>query len=96
MANKKDLTVEELRKMYEDALKESNTLGEMLKQKEKDEADKKKAQLALEKETRRAEVDAAFNAYSELLNKYIEDYGSYITTAKNDEWMFDKFWRSFF
>ena len=43
MANKKDLTTEELKKLYEDALEKSNTLGEMLRQKEKEEKEIREA-----------------------------------------------------
>lgn len=97
MENKKDFTIEELKKMYEDSLKESNTLGEMLKQKEKEEEDKKQAQLALEKETRKREVDDAYEVYSRLLKAYIEDYGSYTTISTNDNIIFPNlFSRSFF
>ena len=95
MASKKDFTIEELRKMYEDSLKESDTLGEMLKKKEQEEADRKKAQLALEKEARKKEVDEAFENYNKLLKAYIEDYGSYSTTTDMD-WFPKSLWPSFF
>ena len=77
MASKKDFTLEELRKMYENALKESSSIGEMLKQKEKEEEERKRAQLALEKEARKKEVDEAFENYNKLLKEYVEDYGAY-------------------
>ncbi len=98
MTPKKEFTIEELKKMYEDALKESNTLGEMLKQKEKDEEDRKKAQLALEKDNRKKEVDEAFEKYNNLRKAYIKDYGAYTTTISTDDynWFPSSFWRSFF
>ena len=83
MANKKDFTLEELKKMYADSLKESNTLGEMLKQKEKEEEDRKKAQLALEKETRKKEVNDAFDNYIKLRDAYMKDYGNYTYTTSS-------------
>jgi antirestriction protein len=88
MANKKDYTIEELRKMYADSLKESKTIGEMLRQKEKDEEDRKKAQLALEKETRKKEVDEALENFRNLVNAYIKDYGTYDTASliRNFPW----------
>ena len=95
MANKKDFTIEELKKMYEDSLKESNTLGEMLKQKEQEEEDRKRAQLALEKENRKKEVDEALEKYSKLVKAYIEDYGTYHQTSKC-EWYPSLHWRNFF
>ena len=95
MASKKDFTIEELKKMYENALKESNSLGEMLKQKEKEEEERRQAQLALEKETRKKEVDEAFEAYNKLLKEYIEDYGTY--SMKTDtSWFPKSFFPSFF
>jgi hypothetical protein len=97
MANKKDFTVEELKKMHTDLLKETNTIGEMLKQKEKEEEDKKKAQLALEKEARRKEVDEAFEKFNELQKAYIKDYGSLIITRDIDNDIFpNSFFRGFF
>ena len=95
MASKKDFTVEELRKMYENSLKESNTLGEMLRQKEKDEEDRKKAQLALEKDKRKKKVDDAYEKYYKLVQAYIEDYGQY-EYKTNASWFPNSFWRSFF
>lgn len=95
MANKKDLTTEELKKLYEDALEKSNTLGEMLKQKEKEEKEAREAQLALEKEARKEEVDDAFNNYKKLLSAYIKDYGSFTVTNHNDDFfksLFDQSW----
>lgn len=97
MANKKDLTLEELRKMYEDSLKESNTLGEMLKQKEKEEKDRKRTQLALEKETRKKEVSDAFNNYIKLRDAYVEDYGSYtLTTSGTNDSFLNTLYNTFF
>ena len=90
MANKKDFTIEELKKMYEDATKECETIGEMLKQKEKDEEDKKKAQLTLEKENRKKELNEAREHYNTLLEAYIKDYG---TCAYGDDGFFiNSFW----
>lgn len=95
MANKKDLTTEELKKLYEDALEKSNTLGEMLRQKEKEEKEIREAKLALEKESRKEEVDDAFNNYKTLLSAYIKDYGSFTVTNPNDDFfksLFDQSW----
>lgn len=99
MASKKDFTVEELKKMHEDLLKETETIGEMLKQKEQEEEDRKKAQLALEKEARTQEVHDAFTTYNKLLKEYIKDYGSYIRTTNADKahgFFPNEFWRDFF
>ena len=82
MENKKDFTIEELKKMYEDSLKESNTIGEMLRQKEKDEEDRKRAELALQKEARKKEIDEVLEKYNQLVKAYIKDYGTYHHTSQ--------------
>lgn len=96
MASKKDFTVEELKKMHKDLLKETETIGEMLKQKEQEEEEHKKAQLALEKENRKKELDDAVNKARELLQKWIKDYGSYGYSSDNKNSIFDLLWPSFF
>lgn len=96
MVSKKDFTIEELKKMHEDAIKECNTIGEMLKQKEKDEEDKKKAQLALEKENRKKELDDATENARKLLQKWIQDYGSYGYSGNTNESLFNLLWPSIF
>lgn len=85
MLSEKDFTVEELKKMHEDLIKESNTIGEMLKQKEQEEEDRKKAELALEKEKRTQEVCDAYKNANKLLKAYIKDYGSYIRATTPEE-----------
>lgn len=77
MANKKDLTIEELAQQCEEAKKNLEALNEQLKKAQQDEEDRKKAQLALEKETRKKEVDDAIGFAHDLLTAYIKDYGSY-------------------
>ena len=97
MANKKDFTLEELKKMYEDSLKESNTLGEMLRQKEREETDRKKAELELQKEKRMEEITAAENHLNELYKSYIEDYGYLKIEHKADDYdWFPSFWKRTF
>jgi heterodisulfide reductase subunit C len=95
MVDTKDFTVEELKKMHEDLIQESNTIGEMLKKKMQEEEERKEAQLALEKESRKKEVDDAWEKYHKLLKAYIEDYGSYAQTTDTD-WFPNSFWKSFF
>lgn len=94
MANKKDFTIEELKKMYENSLKESNTLGEMLRHKEKEEIDRKKAELELQKEKRMEEITAAEKHLNELYKSYIEDYGYLKIEHKTDDYdWFPSFWK---
>lgn len=98
MKEKKDFTIEELEKQCEDAKKKYETLNEQLKKAQQEEKEKREAQLALEKETRKAEVDGAFDNYTKLLKAYIKDYGPYkITTTTDDfDWFPNKFFGSFF
>lgn len=87
----KDLTIEELEKQYAEITERYNTIGEQLRKKKQDEADRKKAQLALEQEKRKEEVDAALDQYHELLKAYIKDYGRYSNKKTNNE-LVDVFW----
>lgn len=96
MDNKNDFTIEELKKMHEDLLKETNTIGEMLRQKVQDEEDHKKAQLALEKEERKKELDDAINHAHELLQKWFKDYGSYGYLSNANNSLIDFLWPSLF
>lgn len=74
---KKELTIEELSKQCAEAKKNFETLNEQLQKAKQDEEDRKKAELALEKEARKQEVDDAIQLAHDLLAAYIKDYGSY-------------------
>lgn len=97
-SKKKSINVEELSKQYEEAKKNFESIGAQLQLAKKEEEDRRNAQLALEKENRKKEVDEAFQNYNNLLKAYINDYGSYGTTLYADDynWFPNKFWRSFF
>lgn len=96
MAAKKDYTTEELAKACEEAKKNYEAISEQLTKALKEEEDKKKAQLALEKENRKNEVDKAFENYYTLLKAYIKDYGSYRNLPSHDDWFSNPFWKGFF
>ena len=82
----KEFTIEELEKQYKE-------LGEMLTLKKQEEAEKKQAKLAAEKDARKAEVDLAFDHWVELYKAYKKDYGSYTLTRNNiDEFPWAWFW----
>ena len=87
----RELTLEELEAQYAD-------LGEKIKQKKQDEADRIKAELTLQKESRRKEVDEALKKYNELLKAYLADYGTYRSEEFSNDfaWYPNKFWRSCF
>ena len=96
MASKKDFTIEELKKMKEDAAKEYETIDTMLKQKKKEEEEYRRAQLALEKESRKKELDDAINNTHKLLKSWLEDYGTYNGSTNADKILFDFLWPSIF
>ena len=48
-----------------------------LDQRKKEEADRKRAQLALEKKNREEEIHTAKQKYYDLVHSFVEDYGSY-------------------
>ena len=102
MEKKKNLTIEELTKAceeaknnFEEAKNNFEVLSEQLIKAKQEEEDKKKAQRALEMETRKKEVDDAYETYNILLKAYIKDYGSYSATHIGDA-IFPEFLRSFF
>ena len=69
----KELTLEEMKKDYE-------ALGKKIAQKEKAEAEERKAKLAAEKAARREEVRLAEKTYRELVSAFVKDFGSYSST----------------
>jgi hypothetical protein len=97
MATKKEFTIEELEKAYEEHKLETDALKKKIEEMKQEEEERKKAQLALEQETRKKEVDAAFDKYIELKNAYVKDYGRYTFTKLTDDDIFpNPFFRSFF
>ena len=52
--------------------------------KKREEEDRKKAELALQKETRKKEIEDAADNYKKLIKAYIEDYGSISITSNSD------------
>ena len=55
---------------YENLTKEIN-------RRKREEADRKRAQLALEKKKRQEEINEAKKKYDDLVHAFIKDYGSY-------------------
>jgi hypothetical protein len=84
---KRELTIEELEKQLADVNETRKFLSETLAKKKKAEKEKKEAQLALEKENRKKEVDEAYETYRILVNNYVRDYGSYSTVTNGDDLM---------
>jgi hypothetical protein len=94
MSDKK-FTTEQLEEQCEEARKAFVRLKEQLEEQKKEEEDRKKAELALVKETRKKEVEDAAKKYRTLLRDYIEDYGyfSFTTDTTDSDLLFNKtFW----
>lgn len=97
MANK-EKTLEELKAEAELATQAYNLALKAEEQKKREEAERKKAELAAIKVERKAEVDDAINHAIQLLKKYNEDYGSYSITDNINDLTFlfgSKPWRWF-
>ena len=93
MSTKKEYTIEELEAQYKLADEKANALKEQIEQKKKEEKELREAQLALEKDARKKEVDDAFETYKTLLRVYMRDYGVYSYTYPEDLNFFSsKFW----
>ena len=75
--DKKELTIEELKAQYE-------ALGEQIAKRQKEEEDRKKAKLALEKEARAKEIEETAQHYCELVKAYQKDYGYYYYCAEDN------------
>lgn len=88
MEKKKDINIEELKKQCNEAEQNFKTLNEQLNQAIREEEDRKKAELALEKEKRKKKVDDAIKNAKSLLNAYIKDYGSYSDIYELDDYGF--------
>ena len=91
MANKKDATIEEMttemmKQQLTEAQKRVDELREQLQKAEQEEESRKKAELALEKEARKKEVDEAIKNTKELLSAYTKDYGDYSYVSKLDDY----------
>ena len=96
MSTKKEYTIEELEDQYKLAEEKRNAIKKQIEQRKKEEKELREAQLALEKDTRKKEVDDALKKYKMLLRAYMRDYGVYSYTSDDD--VFDlfssKFWNS--
>lgn len=82
MEKKNELTIEELRREYEEAKNQANALGEQLKKAQQEEKDRKRAELARTQKARRKEIDDVWAKYIELSKAYERDYGVYILPKK--------------
>ena len=74
---KREMTFEELQKQCEEAKKNFEALNEQLKKVQQEEERRKKEQLANEKDVRYEEIKLASKHLNDLIQKYIDDYGSF-------------------
>ena len=89
----KKTNIAELRAQCLEAEKNFKDLQNQLAQAEKEEKELKEAQLALEKNARRKEVDESIAKTKGLLKAFINDYGIYSFTSTDDDTVFSsRFW----
>lgn len=93
MSTKKEFTIEELEAQYKQAEENQRALREQIEQKKKEEKELRESQLALEKETRKKEVDDAVDKCKKLIKAYMHDYSVYSFKSTDDDDIFSsKFW----
>lgn len=85
MANKEDKTLEQLKAELEKAQKTYEAVKKLTEQKEKEEAERKRAELAAERDSRQKEIEEAEKHYLSLIKKFIEDYGNYEMTNSYED-----------
>lgn len=89
---KREMTIEELEKQVSEMKEQYDDLNKKLKQKKQDEADRKKAQLAAEKDTRYKEIETVSKHLNQLISDYTKDYGRFSFTrsySNNDDYKYD-------
>ena len=89
---KREMTIEELEKQVSEMKEQYDDLNKKLKQKKQDEADRKKAQLEAEKNTRYKEIEEASKHLNQLISDYTKDYGRFSFTrsySNNDDYKYD-------
>lgn len=93
MSTKKEYTIEELEAQYKLAEEKRDALKQQIEQKKKEEKELRETQLALEKESRKKEVDDAIVKCKTLIKAYMDDYGLYSFTSTDDNNIFNsRFW----
>ena len=99
MVKNEEKTLEQLTEELIQAQKAYDAKKEEIIKKEAEEAERKKAELALAKDKRKKEVDDAIHHAIELIKAYNEDYGSYSLADHFNDLSFlfgSKPWRFFF
>lgn len=89
--NMKTYTCDICGKIY-DTVEERNACEtKCLADRKKAEAKRKEEELRKIKETRKKEIEMAYDHYNELLKTYIKDYGfySFVREFSNGDWTYD-------
>lgn len=76
---KEEKSLEELKKELETAQKAYAAMQDIVNKREAEEKQKKRAELALEKEKRKKVIEEKEEELVNLIHDYIKDYGSYKT-----------------
>ena len=93
MSTKKEYTIEELEAQYKLAEEKQKALKQQIDQKKKEEEELREAELALQQDARKKEVDEAISNCKELIKAYMHDYGLYSFTSTDDDAIFNsRFW----
>ena len=89
MKNFETMTIKELENLYKETDEKRQKIRNLIDTKKQDEEDRKKAELALAKQTRQKAVEDAYKTYAELRKAFVKDYGSFSlkTTLSNDNWI---------
>lgn len=85
MKTNENKTLEQLKAELEQAQQAFDVAKKLAEQKEKEETERKKAELAAEKNKRKEEIKEAENHYRTLVKQFIKDYGSYDATYSYNE-----------
>lgn len=93
MSTKKEYTIEELEAQYKLADEKRKSIKQQIEQKKKEAEELKKTKLAMEKSTRKKELDDAVATAIKLLNAWTNDFGIYSYKSDDDNSIFSsKFW----
>lgn len=84
--NIEDFSIQELEEKCKELGSQYGDMMRILKEKKQEEENKKKEKLAIEKDARKKEVEAARDNLQKLVNAYLRDYGSISITNNSDEW----------
>jgi hypothetical protein len=82
---KREMTLEELEAEYAKKMAKCENMRLQIEQKKREEDDRKKAQLALDKEKRKNIIDEKEKELAGLIREYIKDYGSFNTHYYSDD-----------